>query len=89
MQRKKQWNEKLHLHGKFGLRDHHLLTQTSCEATAMKLWYDIYICYIMGIQPKLNQKTQTTNFDNVHMLFVTGHEKILNKCHWAPNKSPS
>lgn len=86
MQRKKQWNENLHLHGKFRLRDHHLLTQISCGTTAMKLWNHLrYICYIMGIQTK--PKTQTTKLDNVYMLFVTGHEKILNKCYWAPNKN--
>lgn len=56
-------------------------TQISRRTT--QLWNDI--CYItcIGIQtqPKVHQKSsksQTTKLVNVHMLFVTGHEKILN-----------
>lgn len=50
----------------------------------LQLWNDVR--YITGIQPELNQKTQTTTL--VYMLFVFGHkQRALNKCIWAPNKS--
>lgn len=40
-----------------------------------------------GHSTQTKPKTQTTKLDNVYMLFVTRHEKILNKCYWAPNKN--
>lgn len=41
--------------------------------TALKLWNDIMLYYGHSTQTQL--KSQTTKLDNVHMLFVTGHEK--------------
>lgn len=48
--------------------------------------FKIYMLY-HGHSTQTKPKTQTTKLDNVFMLFVTRHEKILNKCYWAPNKN--